>query len=365
MTALQVIGWGATSPAGTDHPALVGALDRPPAPVEVAGRYDAPLPTPRAHALLDFDVRAELGRKGTSFFDRRTALTVVTCRRALADAGLQVTDANRHRIGVVLGTTAGSVRSSVDYAVDTFTQDPPYMVNPALFPNTVMNCAAGQSAIWFNLTGVNATLAGGRVAFLSVLRWCANSFRSRQADYLLAGAVEEFTPHTAWLSRHGRDDDLPAGEGGAVFVLRPPGGTHLRGPDAEVLAVTLGFSPRGRERAEALAGCLRGALDRCGVDGGQVRMAAIGGADDAAARAAGWRAVESALGHSRARRIAVDEAMGDNPTAGGALELATVLAAHRQDPRLDGQLSVLVAQNREGAVGAAVVRGWGRGTDRG
>ncbi|MEE3922501.1 hypothetical protein V2I01_41795 [Micromonospora sp. BRA006-A] len=76
-----------------------------------------------------------------------------------------MTDDNRDRIGIVTGTTAGSVKSSVDYAAETFTQQPPYLVNPALFPNTVMNCAAGQSAIWYKLHGPNATVAGGPLAF--------------------------------------------------------------------------------------------------------------------------------------------------------------------------------------------------------
>ncbi len=366
MKPLQVIGWGLASSAGADGDALVGALAEPPPPADVSGMYDTPLPSPRAHALVGFDVRAELGRKGTSFYDRRTALAVVTCGRALADARLQVTDANRHRIGVVLGTTAGSVRSSVDYAVDTFTQDPPYLVNPALFPNTVMNCAAGQSAIRFKLNGVNATLAGGRMAFLTVLRYSANTFRSRQADFLLAGAVEEFTPHNAWMSTVRRDDGLPAGEGGAMFVLRPAGATvQLHRPDAEVLAVALGFCPRDGDRAGAMAGCLRRALGAGGVPGRQVRVAAIGGADDEQAADAGWRAVHLAVGHTRWRRLEVDGVAGDNPTAAGALELAAIVASHRRAPELDGQVSVLVAQNREGAVGAAVIRGWSRGGHRG
>jgi 3-oxoacyl-[acyl-carrier-protein] synthase II len=366
VTTVEIMGWSAPTQVGSDGEALVGALADPPPPAFVAGMYEPPLPAPRAHALVDFNVRAELGRKGTSFFDRRTALTVVACGRALADAGLQVTDANRHRIGVVLGTTAGSVQSSVDYAGDTFTQDPPYMVNPALFPNTVMNCAAGQSAIWFKLTGINATLAGGRLSFLSVLRYSSNSLRSRQADYLLAGAVEEFTPHNAWISRLRRDDDLPCGEGGAVFVLRPTGTTsHLHRPDGEVLSVVLGFCPRGNDRAAAIAGCLRKALDRCGVPGEQAHAAAIGGFDDQQSRTTGWRAVDQGLGHARAHRIELDAVAGDNPTATGGLELAAILAMHRSDPGLDGRISVLVGQSREGGVGAAVIRGWSRDGHRG
>jgi 3-oxoacyl-[acyl-carrier-protein] synthase II len=365
LTGLEIVSCGLVSPAAGGCAELVRALSRPPAPAEVTGMYPEPLPGPRAYALVDFNVRAELGRKGTGFFDRRTGLTVICCGRALRDAGLEVTDQNRHRIGVVVGTTAGSVRSAVDYAAETFRQHPPHLVNPALFPNTVMNCAAGQVAIWFGLHGVNATLAGGRMAFLSVLRYCGNAFRTRQADFLLAGAVEEFTPHTAWLWPRGPGRPLP-GEGGAMFGLRPGGGpANRRRPDAEVLGVTLGFCPGRDDRTAAIAGCVRRALLQSGMGLERVRFAAVGGSDSPAADAAGWRAIGQAVGAEPAEPVRVEGATGDVPTAAGALELAAVLARHRHDPGLDGELSVLVAQNPEGAVGAAVIRGWSRGPDRG
>jgi len=366
VNRLEVLGFGLISPAGTGDGELVAALAGPPPPVDVTGMYEAPLPHPKAHALVDFNVRTELGRKGTSFYDRRTALTVVACGRALTDAAMQITDDNRRRTGVVLGTTAGSVQSAVDYAVDTFTQSPPYLVNPALFPNTVMNCAAGQSAIRLGLNGVNATVAGGRIAFLSVLRYCGNTFRARQADCLLAGAVEEFTPHTAWLSRLRRSDNVLPGEGGAVFVLRPAGtAANVRRPDAVVLAVTLAFCPGGGDRAAAIARCVRRSLAESGVAGDEVIMAAVGGADDEQTERASWRAVADGLGHTTWRRLDLEGVAGDNPTATGALELAAILSLHRHDAGIDGQASVLVTQTPEGAVGAAVVRGWSRAGHRG
>lgn len=368
MSGLEIIGWGLLCAAGSGTAELVGALTSPPAPADVTGMYAEPLPSARAYALVNFNARAELGRKGTSFMDRRTSLTVVACGRALQDAGLQITDSNRRRIGVVLGTTAGSVKSSVDYAVETFTQDRPYMVNPALFPNTVMNCAAGQSAIWFGLNGINTTVAGGRLALLSVLRYCINAFRSRAADFLLAGAVDEFTPHTAWLwqSRRPTAQTLP-GEGGAVFVVRPAAdGAANRGqPDGEVLGVALGFCPSNADRVAAIAGCVRRALRHSGMAPRQIRFAAIGGSDCAEADSTSWRAIDEALEHSRPQRLEIDRRItGDTQSATSALELAAILALHRHDADLDGQASLLVAQNTEGAIGAAVIRGWNRGSHR-
>src|SRR5207248_2320963 len=77
--------------------------------------------------------------------------------RELEDGGLEVDDRGRGRVGVVLGTTVGSLRSMSDYTRETLIEERPYLVSPALFPNTVMNCAAGQSAIRHGLAGINAT----------------------------------------------------------------------------------------------------------------------------------------------------------------------------------------------------------------
>lgn len=371
MTVVTVAGVGMLSGVGRDPVALAAALDRPPpAPIDAGELCDMPLPDRRAHAVAGFDTRAELGRKGTSTFDRRTALTVVTCCNALDDAGLDIDALDPSRTRVVLGTTEGSVRSAVDFAGETFTQTPPHLVNPALFPNTVMNCAAGQTAIWLGLRGVNTTIAGGPVAFLSVLRYCENLFRGDKVDVLLSGAVEELTAHSAWLSR---SSDLPEGthpgEGGAVFVLSGSRGVpgEVAQPDAELLGVALGFAVDPGDRAAAVARSIHQALRAAEVEPYDVRVAALGIDRDQLLDRILWQAVRGELeapAGPRLRRLSVDRTVGDCGSGTGALEMAAILGMHRNRPEHDGQLSVLAAHSPEGAVGAAVVRGWSRGVDR-
>ena len=199
---LSIIGYGVLSSGGVGPAPISDAIVHrhgPPHPgVQVQGLYDDVLPAEYAHAFVEFDARASLGRKGTASLDRRTALALVACREALSDGQVSVSDDNRHRMGVVLGTTWGSLKSMSDYTKESLLEERPYLVEPSRFPNTVMNCAAGQLAIWNKLTGVNATIAGGNMALLSVLEYSANLFRCGYADTILAGTVEEFTPHNAW-----------------------------------------------------------------------------------------------------------------------------------------------------------------------
>ncbi|MFC4014146.1 beta-ketoacyl synthase N-terminal-like domain-containing protein [Nonomuraea purpurea] len=333
---MKITGYGLLTAAGSTAAALAGAGA---ARADMSALHDD-LPRPDACAIPGFDIRAELGRKGTSAFDRATGLAIVACGRALADAGVEVEAPER--VGLVLGTTEGSLRSTMEYSRETLVQDRPYLVNPVLFPNTVMNCAAGQAAIWFGLKGVNATIAGGSLAFLQSLRYASNALDRGYADTILVGAVEEFTAHRAWTAElaHGR----PAGEAAAVFVVEKD--PQERTPVAEVLAVAAGF---GQDRG-ALVSCLRRALARAGARPEEIDLMATG---DLPGERAESDAVTAVAGRDLPQAGPGDR-FGHCGAAAGALALAGVLG------RLgDGELAVITGRAADGAVAAAVVKGRG------
>ncbi|MEU5695830.1 beta-ketoacyl synthase N-terminal-like domain-containing protein [Actinosynnema sp. NPDC020468] len=347
MTGVAVTGWSALSGAGEGRVALAEVVrtGRGPEPVDSAAG--------RAVVHRGFDLRASLGRKGTSTFDRWTGFAVTACGLALRDAAADLDGEQRARAGVVLGTTAGSERSTSEFSAETMTAQRPYLVPPSLFPNTIMNCAAGQAAIRYGLAGINATVAGGDLAFPQAVRYAATALRHRRADLLLTGAVAEHTPHSAWLARAGRPDAVP-GEGAAVFVLERTADVLAAGRavEAEVLAVVTGHRPGDQSPAamtEALASCLRRALEAAGVRAAEVALAAVGGAGpetDAVIAVVGGVPV-----------LAVDDWLGYCQAAGPALRTAAVLAA--RDEVADGRVAVCTAWSADGGVAAWVLRGWG------
>jgi 3-oxoacyl-[acyl-carrier-protein] synthase II len=353
MTRISVIGWSALTSAGESTSAAPGGLPRAAAPVagpgdDLAGVPAGRLPSPRAHVVPGFDIRARLGRKGTSTYDRATGLAVASCGDALDTAGL--TDgADRRRIGVVLGTTVGSFRSTSDFSRETLVQEKPYLVNPMLFPNTVMNGAAGQVAIRYGLRGVNATVAGGALGFLNAVRYAEMVLAGGYADVMLAGAVEEFSAHRAWAAHlTGATAEVPPGEAAAVFVLsgpRPPAWVGAA-PVADLVAAT-GFGPGGTG-SRALALCARRALDRAGVAPGAVAAVLTGDAGEADGEE--YAAVTGMLGH-RPRRVRAKALLGECDAASAAGALAVWLA----DPEATGP-ALLTARSADGAVAAAVVR---------
>ncbi|WP_216206385.1 beta-ketoacyl synthase N-terminal-like domain-containing protein [Amycolatopsis aidingensis] len=368
---LAITGFGVLSGLGIGPDALVDALTRPPEPVDVSGMFTEPLPRPDAHVLVDFHAAEHLGRKGTSFLDRGTAFGLLACRDALADAGMAEPD--RARTGVVLGTTAGSLKSTSDYSRDTLTEERPYHVNPVLFPNAVMNGIAGQAAIRFGLRGLNATIAGGPLALLQALRYTGVALATGRAEVMLAGAVEEFSPQAAWSVQHAQrraGGTLPAGEGAAVFLVEDAAAVRARGgrPDACVLSVTCSgsaASPGPAGTTDRLRECLRAALDQAGASAAQVRTVALGTDGTPWLDDAEETAVRQVLG-AGAARLGTTQVTGVAGSASGAFPLAALLARHRAEPARDGELSVLSTRSADGSVAAAVVRGWSRaGGDHG
>jgi 3-oxoacyl-[acyl-carrier-protein] synthase II len=334
--SLEITGCGVLSAAGIGLEPLLSAVTAAEPPAREDGDF----------AVANFDVRTFLGRKGTAFLDRSTALALVACGQALEDSGLRVDEGNRERVGVVLGTSVGSLRSMSDYTRETLVEERPYLVNPALFPNTVMNCAAGQSAIRYGLAGVNATLAGGELAFLSVLRYAASALRRGYADTLLAGAVEELSPHRSRAVQL-QPDGPPAGAGeaAAVFVVEPAGSG--RPAAAEVLAVTAGFDPEGNG---ALRDRLAVALEAAGAEPARVSLAAGSEAPDE------QEALARELGIGEVRRFPWRSHLGACQAAAAGLQVATLLALGRHAPASDGQLWALAGREPDGAVAAAVIR---------
>lgn len=360
--ALVITGCGVLSSIGVGFEEfgaalLAGRCGRTP----VAGLFEEPMPRESACVMPGFKVSQFLGKKGTGSFDRITSLVVVACGLALEHSGLAVDDSNRDRIGIAIGTSTGSLKSTSDYSRETLVAERPYLVNPVLFPNTILNCPAAQAAIWHALKGVNATLSGGQVSSLMALRYAGMLIRQGYADALLVGAAEEFTPHVAWGYHHVdalRGTETLVGEGCAVFVLEDERTAAAAGRRAlaRVLACETGVSgapEREDEAVHALAQCIERALRRSGAAADHV--AAVAGCDGDEARPAEDEALRLALGALPQRRLHVKRQVGECYSAAGALQLTALLAEFTRgfDP---GRLALVTSLSHDGNVGCALVQ---------
>jgi 3-oxoacyl-[acyl-carrier-protein] synthase II len=231
----------------------------------------------------------------------------------------------------------------MDFTKDGLTGVKPYHVDPALFPNTVMNRAAGQSAIWHKIKGPNTTIAGGALTGLLAMSYATRLLRGGHCDRVLVGAAEEYSTQRAWLEWRGSEGTgAPLGEGGAVFLLERESSAVAAG--REVLARPLATRFRGffssDEAAGALAQCVRSALDQAGVSPAEVALVSTDGVEEAA--------VGSVLGHTPAW-VRCTPLVGDTSAASASFQLAAAVGSGQSGKAL------VTAVERDGTVGCTVL----------
>ncbi len=290
---LAITGVGVVSPVGCGVDALRAAFDDPSA---AAVRAFTGEPTvlgrekfPEAHAaeVWGFDPNDALGDKGHRNLDRLTKYLIVAGKGALADAGIKedgkfISVLQPDDIGVCSSTAYGSLDSITELNLVAELEDPRY-INPARFPNTVINAAAGYVSIWEDLRAPNATIVDGNCGAIDAVLSCETHLAHRRAQAFLVGGGDVVTEplylafrrlgaiaggEAKWAPGARDSKGLHLGEGAAYLMVERVEGAAARG--ARVRAHLRGYGtafdpPRETSRglhasSAAVARALRGAL---------------------------------------------------------------------------------------------------------
>lgn len=359
---LAITGWGTVSSLGTTRQEFAHSLHSGRnGHCDVSEHISAPMPVQKACYTEGLDARSRLGRKGLSSMDRGTILALLAAEEALQD---DLSEEDLVRTGVVLGTTAGSTEATSNYSRATFVEERPYLVNPLIFPNAVMNCTAGQTAIRYSLKGTNATIAGGGTALFSGLRYARNQLVLGKLDRALVGCSEELSAESAWEHHYlsaQTGAQTSAGEASAIFQIEISDDAAAAGRPilGEVLGVQVQtFVPEDAEdpndRTAAFAAVISAALKRSGIDASQVDVWASGrdGSDIASQEALAARS----LWGDQVQELALKETAGDCRSATAALQVGAVIELWSSTPAPSPRVAVVTGWSAEGSVGAAVLR---------
>lgn len=307
---------------------------------------------PRAVQLPEDDPERWLQGKNLRPLDRPGRLAAAAARLALGPEDDEEDDELRARIGLVLGTMFGSVHTVSKFDRRALTHGPQYS-KPFDFANSVINAAAGQTAIWHRLAGVNATIGGGAAAGAQALAYGADLIRAGRAEILLAGGAEELCFESfhgfaqAGLScsnggvavpLHARRRGFVPGEGAALLQLESDASAKQR--QAPILGWLAGsgtsFDPsRGQDpdrAAQAMERAVQAALEDAAADPDRIDALAVSASGSPAVDRAEARGVGAALG-DRAATVpvtAVKGALGEGLGASGAFQATVLLEAFRR-----------------------------------
>ncbi len=176
----------------------------------------------------------------------------VTTRMALQDAKLRVSRNNSERIGLIFATGTGPIETVEDFN-RVVIEEGAEKANARLFPNTVMNAAAGHIGVNFKLKGPTTTICAGGVSAINALFYANNWIQQDLCDQVIVVTSDEFNePLVAGLHRIpgylSEDKPMPfdanssghvLGSGSVAFVVESDTEANERG--ATILAEIKGF----------------------------------------------------------------------------------------------------------------------------
>ena len=223
----------------------------------------ANFPTHFGGEIRQQDLEPYMSPKDARRMDAFMQYGVVAGMQAMRDSGLEVTEANSDRIGVMMGSGMGGLES-IEEAYDRFLDThSPKKVSPFFIPASIINLVSGHLSIAFKVTGPNLAVATACTTSTHSLGLAMRLIQYGDADAMLAGGSEMSTCPTGMsgfaqakaLSQRNEDpqaasrpwdkdrDGFVMGDGAGAMMLEEYEQAKARG--AKIYAELVGFGMSG------------------------------------------------------------------------------------------------------------------------
>ncbi len=321
---------------------------------------------------------------------------------AIRDSGLEVTEENAERIGVLMGSGIGGL-DTIERNYATFLNGGPRKISPFFVPASIINMVAGNLSIMFGLKGPNMSIVSACASATHSIGDAARMISYGDADVMVAGGAEMgSTPlgiggFAAARALSTRNDDPEAasrpwdidrdgfvlGDGAGVLVLEEYEFAKKRGARIYCELVGYGMSSDAyhmttpSEGGEGAARCMVNAMKDAGLNATDLDYVNAHGTSTPAGDKAETMAVKRALG-DYAYKVAVSSTKSMTGhllgAAGGIEAVFSVLAIRdqvlpptinmeNQDPECDLDYVPNIA--RETTVNVAMSNSFGFGGTNG
>ena len=287
-----VTGMGMLTPLGADMKASWQGLTAGESGISPITSFDATdFPVRFGGAVPEFDIAEYLNPKEARRMDGFIQFGLVTGIQAMQDSGLEVTDENRHRIGVAVGSGIGGI-ATIETCHDVVNTRGPRKVTPFFVPGCIINMVAGHLSIMYGLQGPNIAITTACTTGTHNIGFAARMIASGDVDAVLAGGAEKSTCPTtmagfAAMKALSTRNDAPElasrpwdrdrdgfvlSDGSAVLVLEEY--EHARARGANIYCELAGFGMSAdashmtspAENGEGASRSMQNALNDAGLD---------------------------------------------------------------------------------------------------
>ncbi|MFA5684781.1 MAG: beta-ketoacyl-ACP synthase II [Lysobacteraceae bacterium] len=398
-----VTGLGIVSPVGNTLASAWDSIVNGRSGIGPVTHFDASqFATRIAGQVRDFDPTQWIAAKDARKMDEFIHYGVAASFMAMDDAGLQVTEANAERIGVIVGSGIGGILG-IEEQTAKYLEGGPRKISPFYVPSTIINMLPGQISIMKGLKGPNFSAVSACATANHSIGTAMRMIQYGDADVMIAGGAERgssptsmggFCSMKAMSTRNDEPtrasrpwdkdrDGFVLGDGAGILVLEEYESAKARG--ARIYCELAGFGASSdayhmtapAESGEGAARCMVAALRDAGVAADGVDYLNAHGTSTPLGDLGETLALKRALGdHAYKVMVSSTKSMTGHllGAAGGVEAIFSVLALHHgvipptinlDQPGEGCDLDYVPNTAREQAIRVAVSNGFGFGGTNG
>ncbi len=309
-------------------------------------------------SVPDFDGARYINPKDARKMDTFIQYGVVAGLDALADSGLEVTEANRERIGIMIGSGIGGL-PGIEEGHAAYLAGGPRKITPFYVPRSIINMISGHLSIITGIQGPNLSVVTACTTGTHAIGMGARMIAYGDADVMITGGAEMATTPTgiggfasarALSTRNDNPEaaSRPWDKGRDGFVLADGAGVlvleeyeHAKARNAPIYCELVGFGMSGdayhmtspAANGDGARRCMLAALKDAQLNVDQVDYINAHGTSTPAGDIAELAAVRDALGEA-ARGVAMSSTKSMTGhllgAAGGVEAVFSVLALRDQ-----------------------------------
>ncbi|ANN78798.1 beta-ketoacyl-ACP synthase II [Bordetella flabilis] len=185
-----ITGLGIVSPVGNDVLSAWDNIVNGRSGISRITRFDpSALTTHIAGEVRGFDVTQYVPAKEARQMDTFIHYGVAAGVQAWRDSGLEVTDANAERIGVIIGSGIGGLPRIEETQTDLLERGP-RRISPFFVPGALINLISGQLSIMYGFKGPSYAVVSACTTGLHSIGDSARMIEYGDADVMVAGGAE-------------------------------------------------------------------------------------------------------------------------------------------------------------------------------
>ncbi|MEN8177641.1 MAG: beta-ketoacyl-ACP synthase II [Pseudomonadota bacterium] len=361
MTARRVVitGLGMVAPVGLDVPSAWESILAGRSGIQPITHFDVgPFSTQFGGPIYGFEITDYVPKKDAKKMDKFIHYGVAAGCQAIEDSGLEVSEENAERIGVLIGSGIGGI-TGIENSYQAYIDGGPRKISPFFVPANIINMVSGNLSIKYGLKGPNYSIVSACSSGAHSIGEAALMIRHGRTDVMVAGGAEMATSPVGLggfaaaraLSRRNDDpqaasrpwdrdrDGFVLSDGAGVVVLEEY--EHAKARGAKIYAELAGIGMNSdayhmtapSKDGSGAAKCMLMALQDAGLNIQDVDYINAHGTSTPAGDIAETLAVKRAFGdHAHKLCVSSTKSMTGHMlgAAGGAEAVFTILAIRDQ-----------------------------------